>query len=244
MRYLVIILALLACVTSINAQWWGGDKKIKGNGKNITEKRSVSSYDYVEVSGSMNVQLVQGPEGKLVVEAEENLLKYIITEVNDNGLHIKMKKGFYIQPSLSNKAFKITVPFKEIENVSLQGSGKIYADDIIKADSFSVKLSGSGKIDLELETQKTYASIVESGDVKLKGHTNEIDSKMMGSGDLHASGFKAKEAFATITGSGDISLYVEEFIKARVTGSGDIRYLGNPEREDKKVIGSGDITIR
>jgi len=31
-------------------------------------------------------------------------------------------------------------------------------------------------------------------------------------------------------------------VKARVTGSGDIDYQGNPEREDKKVSGSGDIT--
>jgi hypothetical protein len=30
-------------------------------------------------------------------------------------------------------------------------------------------------------------------------------------------------------------------LKARVTGSGDIDYKGNPEKKDTKVTGSGDI---
>lgn len=244
MKHLKTILALLVCITSANAQWWsGGTKKINGNGNVIVEKRSVSDYNSINVAGSMNVKLVPGTEGNLVVEAEENLMKYLITEVKGDVLSVKIESGYNISTSM-NKKFKVTVPYKDIEKIALSGSGKIFTNEVIKANKFSTSLSGSGDVNLLLDTQKTYASVTGSGDIRLKGKTQEIECEVTGSGDLHASEFKAKEGFANVTGSGDIKLYVDDFIKARVTGSGDIHYLGNPEREDKKVTGSGGITSR
>jgi len=45
-----------------------------------------------------------------------------------------------------------------------------------------------------------------------------------------------------VAGSGDIRIYCNGVLKARVAGSGDIKYKGNPSKEDTKVAGSGDIT--
>ena len=53
---------------------------------------------------------------------------------------------------------------------------------------------------------------------------------------------KSKNATVTVGGSGDNSVYCTESIYARVTGSGDIKYSGDPKKKDTKVNGSGDIT--
>ena len=47
-----------------------------------------------------------------------------------------------------------------------------------------------------------------------------------------------------LSGSGDIELHANEGLEARVTGSGDVRCFGDPERQITKVTGSGNITIR
>ncbi|MBP6585664.1 MAG: DUF2807 domain-containing protein, partial [Flavobacterium sp.] len=50
-------------------------------------------------------------------------------------------------------------------------------------------------------------------------------------------------AKVNVSGSGDIKVNCTEFIEARVAGSGDIEYKGNPKKVDTKVAGSGTIKM-
>ena len=115
---------MLLGVSTMNAQWFGG-KTIKGNGKMTTENRNTSSYEGVSLVGSMDVELVAGKEGKLTIEAESNLIEYITTTVENGKLKISVEKGVSLDPS-NNKKIKVTVPFEEIEEVTLTGSGDIW----------------------------------------------------------------------------------------------------------------------
>ena len=92
MKKLVLILSIALLSTSVNAQWWGS-KKVSGNGNTVTDTRNVSDYDEVGVAGSFDVILVAGAEGKITVEAEENLQEYIITEVKGDKLKIYIEDG-------------------------------------------------------------------------------------------------------------------------------------------------------
>lgn len=241
MRTAIIISSILLCsVTSVNAQWWGSEK-IDGNGDVITKTRSLSEYDQVIVAGNMDVALVNGKEGDLTVKAESNLLEYIMTEVNGSALKIYVKKGYSIDPSRNSKLL-ITVPFKDIDKVSLSGSGDVFNKDVIKSPEFTSSISGSGDMQLNIEAEEVKISITGSGGVKVIGTTNSLVCVVTGSGGLNAAGLESKNVNASVTGSGDIKVNVKESLKARVTGSGDIDYTGNPKREDKKVTGSGDIT--
>ena len=47
---------------------------------------------------------------------------------------------------------------------------------------------------------------------------------------------------AEVNGSGDVEVYASKSLYARVSGSGDIDYKGNPANVDKKTSGSGDVT--
>ncbi len=242
MRTVIIILGILICnVTSLQAQWWGNGEKVSGNGKMITKNRSISDYDEVKLKGNLDVSLVSGTEGKIIIEGESNLIEYVLTEVEGDVLKIYVKKGYYLKVSHGKKLI-VTVPFKDLNKVTLSGSGDIYGKDVIKTISFKTGISGSGDVKLNVEAQNTEGYITGSGDLSLSGTSDSFDCKVTGSGDLEAYRLQAKEVIASVTGSGDIHVTATSSIKARVTGSGDILYKGNPELEDKKVSGSGDIT--
>lgn len=225
------------------AQWWSGSKEIEGNGNMVTNTRTVSNYDEVALLGSMDVELVAGKEGKIKVEAEENLQEYILTESEGNRLKISVKKGYSLDPS-NNKPIRVTVPFETLDGIDLTGSGDIFTSDEIRSENFEVKMTGSGDIRLVLSSKNTRAGITGSGDISLRGSTGDFDCKVTGSGDISAFDFKAKRVDATVTGSGDIQVYASEEIRAVVPGSGDIEYKGDPKKEDFKTMGSGDITKR
>ena len=224
---------------SCSAQW---GKTIKGNGNNVTIERSTGDYDRIAVSGWFDVDLVSGNEGEITLQGEENLLEYIITEVKDGKLVIKTEKGVNLKSSSWKSEIRITVPVQSISSVSMSGSGDIVGKTKIKSDKFSTAMSGSGDITLDIESNSLSASMSGSGDITLSGTTKDFDATISGSGDIEAYNLEADNVSATVSGSADIQVTAKKSIKARVSGSGDISYRGNPEKVDTKTSGSGDIS--
>tara|TARA_B100000809_G_C15098044_1_gene515789 strand:+ start:324 stop:1046 length:723 start_codon:yes stop_codon:yes gene_type:complete len=238
MKTSIILIAALLSFTVSQAQW--GGKKIKGNGNTTTVTRTTSDYDTVDCAGSFDYLLVAGTEGRITIEGESNLLKYIITEVKDGTLIIKTEQGKNLNTS-RNKTIKITIPFRDIEAVSLSGSGDLWNEDQINSNNFEATLSGSGDVILNIQSKNTSGSISGSGDLTINGATQNLSAHVAGSGDFHGFGLKSKNTDVSVIGSGDAEVVCSGELKARVTGSGDIKYNGNPIKEDSKVTGSGSI---
>jgi hypothetical protein len=233
----LIVLSALFITTMANAQW--SNKKIKGNGKVITEKRTTAGYDEINVSGFFDVVLVSGKEGSISIQGEENLMQYVKVEVEGNVLKIYTEKNVNIS---TNKDIILTVPFEQISFVSLSGSGDLKSKNTIVGSKFAAKLSGSGDLTLDVKTTDFETNLSGSGDVVLTGNSDSFTSKISGSGDVDAVNLVTKKANLTISGSGDMKVNCSENLYARVSGSGNIAYKGNPESKDTKVNGSGEIT--
>ena len=231
----LIILGALFVTATGQAQW----NKIKGNGKIVTEKRTTAGYDEISVSGFFDVVLVSGKEGEITIKGEQNLLPYIKVEVKDNVLKIFTEKNISIN---TKEDIVLTVPFEQISSVSLSGSGDVKTKNTIVATNLKAKLSGSGDLTLNVKATNFEASLSGSGDVVVTGNTDSFTSKTSGSGDVDAVNLIAKKANVTISGSGDMKVNCSDSLYARVSGSGDIEYKGNPESKDTKVSGSGEIS--
>lgn len=217
---------------------FGYAQKVNGNGNLIQKTRNVGSFSGVGVAGSFDVFLVEGNEGKLELNVEENLEPYLVTEVRDGSLKIKWKKGVKVRTS---KPTQITVHFKKLNEIALAGSGDIVSRSKLSSNDMEVALAGSGDINLDLDVQKLKAAISGSGDIQLAGNAVDFTGAIAGSGDLKAGDLKAVNAELVISGSGTMQAYVENSITARISGSGDIKYKGNPDKEDIKVSGSGTV---
>lgn len=230
--------ALLSTM-SVSSQW-SNSTRIKGNGKIVTEKRNTTAYDEIKIGGSFDVELIAGQEGQISIKGEENLLSLIIVEVEGTALKIYPKKNTNISSS-SGKGIVVTVPFESISEVSMGGSGSIVGKSTIKADHFNTKLSGSGDIVLTIDANDVIASLSGSGDITLKGKATNYESKLSGSGDIGAFELEAINGNAAMSGSGNIRINCSNNLIARISGSGDIDYKGDPKTKDTKVSGSGRI---
>lgn len=238
MKKLAIIIILLTFTANVDAQWYG--KKIKGNGNVVTKTRNVSEYDQIAVAGSFDVKLVAGKEGNLTIKVEENLLEYLITEVKDGKLKIKWEKDVNIN---TTKELLVTVPFEDIEAVSLAGSGDVFSEDTIKTGNLKVSLAGSGDIKLNINASNISSAVSGSGDIKLMGSSQSLKCAIAGSGDIDGYELESNNVEVSIAGSGDIKVNAKENLKARISGSGDVYYKGNP-KQDVKVSGSGSVSSR
>ncbi len=240
-RIIIVTLVVFGFVSQMDAQWWWGKKKVNGNGKVITEERKTGDYDKVSLAGSWYVELVAGEEGRISIEGEENIIPMIVTEVEGRTLKVYTKKGSRFSTS---RKLVITVPFRDLEALSVSGSGSIVAKDRIESEGLVMSLTGSGDIDAEIKTENLKGKVSGSGDLELTGFTENAYMSVTGSGDVDARHMEATNVEASVTGSGDIVLIANETIDAKVVGSGDIIYYGDPSNVKIKTTGSGDITSK
>ncbi|MEZ4875533.1 MAG: head GIN domain-containing protein [Flavobacteriaceae bacterium] len=235
---LTLTLALtLFGFTQMDAQW--GQEKVVGNGNITTKSVTTGNYDEIKLVGSIDVHLEKGTEGNISVTTDENLQEYISIEVNGGELVIKTKRNYYLK---TKHGVHVTVPFQDLSEVSLTGSGDMDSKDTIKANDFEVSLTGSGDITLTLDAQMVDTDITGSGDITLLGTTNNLKVNVTGSGDFRGFDLQANHTEVRVSGSGDAKVVAKQSLNARVNGSGDITYKGNPEKSDTKTSGSGDIS--
>jgi hypothetical protein len=231
---IIVFLCALSCfiyLTSCNHF-----HKIEGNGIVKTEDRTVGIFTSIRSEGSFEVFISQDPAQSVVVEAEENLLPYIETDVHSNELLIKTRDHRNIH---NNDPIRIYVKTPSIESIELSGSGKIDCDSMITS-YLELNLSGSGDISAITSSNKIKAYISGSGEINLSGTANETDLDIKGSGDIHSYGLQQDTCLADISGSGDMFVYVNKFLDVKISGSGKVHYQGNPV-VNSDISGSGVV---
>ena len=144
-----------------------------------------------------------------------------------------------IRRSLSKKKAAISVLLNKL---FISGSGDIISRNTIKdADIIEMKVSGSGDINISADAPSIKATISGSGTITSSGRTKDFAGTITGSGDLKCKNLLSENASVTITGSGTAHVYASVHLVAKVTGSGDIFYSGNPGSPDIRKTGSGTI---
>lgn len=227
---LIAVFALSSCTT----------RRVKGNGNIITSNRSEESFDAVKAAGSFDVFFSQAETNEIRIEADENLMKYIQTSVEDGVLRIRTKSGMNIRPS---QDIKVYVKAPKYKSVSLSGSGNMVAESkITSTQKIKLSISGSGDIKLqEVDAPQVDVNISGSGKAEGFGNTRDLDIDVAGSGDVMMKDLKAENAKISIAGSGNVWVFASMKLDVRVAGGGDIHYYGNPADIKSKLAGSGNL---
>jgi hypothetical protein len=211
MKKLTII--FLVC-TSILCSCTG--RKIRGNGILRTETRDLPSFETITCDGSYEILVEYQAKQSFTLDADENLLPLIKTEVKNNSLHVYTESN--LQPS---KEIRIIAGVPKLSEFSVQGfvQGEINSID---STSFFVDIKGSSKL-------------------RLSGKTTELKINISGSSNIDASSLPSEKTKVRIYGSGDIHVYTTNMLDAQINGSGTVKYRGTPQNVTQGINGSGKI---
>ena len=179
---------------------------------NVTsESRNVSGFEEVELQGVGNLSIQQTGSESLTVEAEEDVLPKIRTEVENDRLIIGPEPNTSIQTTQPIN-YKLAVK-------DLNGSGSVDAEGI-STDELAVTLSGAGN-------------------VKLGGETDSQEINISGSGSYQAEDLESKEVQVDVGGSGSAVVNVSDELDAKVSGIGSVEYIGDPTvNQDVSGVGA------
>lgn len=233
---LVVLVFTLAGLTTLEAQnWW--KRAIRGEGSVVTRTVDLPAFDGVKSGYSCDIILTQGPIQKVEMEGQENILDNLRLDVDAGVLRIKYDR---MVRRAENVKIYITIPKLTVATVS--GSGDMETTNTFTGlDDLEVGVSGSGDLELDIEARHVYGKVSGSGDIELDGQADFLEVSISGSGGMDASDLTSNTCEVNVSGSGGATVYAREAINARVSGSGSVRYKGNPPQVSSKVSGSGGI---
>jgi len=206
--------------------------------------RHLSGFRAVDVAGSFDVYITQGSTESVKVEAPSELMPRIITEVENGTLRVYNKNDGFRWGDVwgHHKKIVVYVVAKNLNSISLTGSGDAFFKDGINANAMRLNISGSGDMTGRIDAKSVDCSISGSGDMKLTGHAETSSVNLVGSGDYEARSLVTVNCAVRVTGSGDAQVNASEKIDAQVSGSGDVRYTGSARSVNAHKSGSGDIS--
>ncbi len=182
-----------------------------------SESRNVSGFKEVELNGAGTLSIRQTGEESLSIEAEEDVIPKINTEVVNNRLIIGPKPNTNIN---TTKPINYNLTVNNLDALKVAGAGNVEAQDI-STDQLAITISGAG-------------------DVKMSGRADSQNVEILGSGDYQAGELQSKNTKIHVAGSGSAVVKVSEKLDAEVSGSGSVEYIGDPT-VNKTVSGAGEV---
>ena len=218
---LAVLIGILA-VAAVSCKWTIG--VVRGSGDIVSEEREVSGFDEIQFTGIGNLIIEQGDEEALVVEADDNIIGLIETEVRGDELHIGFKRGVNVVPTNKVK-FYLTV--KELDRIDLSGVGDIDCDEF-ETDDIKFHISGSGDIDFEIIAESIETSVSGLGDINLAGEVDFHKVQISGSGKYDAEELVSKDCEIKISGLGSATVNASDDLDIEINGAGNVYYKGDP----------------
>ena len=205
---LVGILLLAACTI------------VRGSGNLKTETRTVSGFAAVDLSGSGHLTIEQTGAESLTIEAEDNILPLLTSDVSNGTLRLGERDNSNI---LTTKTINYRLTVRDLNDLTVSGSGDVTALNMT-VSKFTISLSGSGSI--------TLGGTADSQAVTISG-----------SGRYDAAKLASKSVTIDISGSGTAVVMPSDTLDATISGSGLLEYIGNPTVK-QNISGSGKISKR
>ena len=210
------------------------------------ETRNVETFTKIAFRVPGKLYLKQGSVQKVELQGEKDVLAKIETEVNGGRLNIGRENDNWKMWNSNDDKITVYITVKDIEGLSVSGSGDLIGDGKFKTGDLDLNVSGSGSLEIDVDASGMMeANVSGSGNMDVKGNCRSLDGKVSGSGKVAFSGAIAERADVNVSGSGKILANgTAREIKTTISGSGEVLAADlEVEKCEVRISGSGDVEI-
>ncbi len=246
----VLLLTILVCEKPPNNRG-----NIKGSWKAASKNLAVGEFNHVTVLNSGDLYIEVGKNPALRVEADDNLLPYLVTREANGKLELMNRPGIHLEPR-SRIKYYLTVT--NLAGITATDKGNVMAPDL-EAERFSIVTSPAGDFTMgKLTTGEVTINPGGEGssyctnpsglkiaalyakELKVRNNTNENvriaggkvnrqDITINNDGNYEAPKVESATAEVRVNGSGSVTIRVSQSLNAYLGNySGNVYYAGDP----------------
>jgi hypothetical protein len=215
---------------------------VPGSGNLQTETREIGAFEAVSIEyPGAEITVQQGNKETIEIEADDNLLPQLSTEVVSGRLTVKNMETDWKSIVNPSQPVKIDVTVKDLNEIELSAPVGNLELNGLQADTLKLVLSGGAQIKINgIQVNLLDTDLSGAGDIQASGAANEINLVLSGLGNFDATDLNTNKATIELSGMGSATVRVEEDLTATLTGAGSIQYYGHPHVE-QNVTGAGSI---
>ncbi len=223
---------------------------IVGSGDVIKEDREIDiNFTGVKITNHGNLFIKIGDQVKLTIEGDDNIISLISAKVSDNRLIIrsdkKLRRGYKSRKGIK---YYLTVKKGQLNYLSATSHGDISIPELT-GDMVKVILTSHGDVEIgKIIAKEVKLHLTSHGDIEIEQvNADSIRSKqtshskvriksgkvktqelyLTSHGDYLAKNLKSNNCDVTITSHGKVVVNVSELLEAKISGHGDLYYLGD-----------------
>lgn len=226
---IIFVVALLVGVVFANFFSWGKASgkffnvsvdfgAAKGSGNIGSEQRDIAGFSKIDASGIFQVEIVAQKDFAVEVEADDNLLQYVKTEVRGDTLEISLEKRVK-----TSNPLRVRISAPNIDGIEASGVVRVSVADL-KNSELAVNTSGASKI-------------------KLAGETGVLIVDVSGASNVEAGELSAANANIDASGASQVNVNVSGELVADASGASRISYTGNA-KVSKSTSGASSVSQR
>ncbi|MAT89218.1 MAG: DUF2807 domain-containing protein [Flavobacteriaceae bacterium] len=212
--------------------------QVNGNGNVVTEDRPVTSdFTIVRGSAGLDVYLSKGTENKIVVEADENLMEIIDTEINNGKLHVTTNSNIG-----RSKSKKVYVTYTSLGAVEASSGADVIVNSLLEADEIRLKSSSGADLEAEVRAENVWAETSSGADIVVSGRAASLNADASSGSHIKARQLEVLRCDAEASSGANIVVNVQDEIKGEASSGGNIRYYGDPTAVSVRDGVSGNVS--
>lgn len=211
---------------------------IEGSGKVTTEKRIVQGdFKNISVSNAIDLVIEQSDKYEIIVEADDNLQKEIVTKVENGTLVVKCKFSSFRNVNMK----KVTVKMPVIDKIEASSASTVQSKNVIEGQDIKLETSSAATMDVNVESDNITCDSGSGSSITISGKALKTKVSAASGAAIDAKKLAANEIEADASSGGTVSVHPIVSLKADASSGGNINYDTTPKNIDKNTSSGGSV---
>jgi len=212
------------------------------SGSIINQTRNISSFNQIILYDKINLIVKEDSLETLTVEAKNNLLDGIKTDVSNNVLTIKNENHCTLLAN-PDEQVNVYISVSRLQQITYYGAGNINSVNTLHSDQFTVdSWYGTGTVKLDVMANQLNAYIRNNNaQFVISGQSNLTNIYCAEEGSIDMFQLTSVNLWLNQRSIRDINVNVSGTLHADIVYIGNVFYKGNPVQIDSLITNSGKL---
>ena len=193
-----------------------------GSGNIVTEVRETSSFTGISVSGGFEVELRQSGNEEVVVEADDNIIKYVNTKVRKGELVINLD-----DLNVHDAHLKVLISAPSINSIKVSaGSDFLVKDEQKSGEMTRLKASSGSHSKSTVDAPEVEADASSAGEISISGRTRDFNAETSSGASILAKELLSENTVVQASSGSTANVHASVKLEAKASSGASITYRG------------------
>ncbi|MCC8174626.1 MAG: DUF2807 domain-containing protein [Odoribacter sp.] len=212
---------------------------IKGSGHLTTQERIVSPFTGIQVTQGIEVIISKSGVNTVTIEADDNLINHIITEVKNKNLSINLESNINVN---SYKKMTVKIGMPSLDKVKATTAASVHSEDTWNGSKLDLSATTAARISLNIDYFQVNIQMTTSSETTLTGKAVKTNITESTASNLKGNNFYTSETDISLATGSEATLNVADNIGYRLSTGSNLKYIGSPQVNRSKITSGGSVS--